>query len=87
MRKFLITLTLLTCFITGALFQGHAQVNDQTPYVGTQSEAAVCELLELTGAKKNMQTMLDAMVITYKKQIPNLSSEYLEALQNTFNYA
>ena len=86
MRKFLINLTLLTCFITGALFQGRAQVNGQTLRVDTQSEAAVDELLELTGAKKNMQTMLDAMVITYKKQIPSLPPAYLDALQKAFNY-
>lgn len=86
MRKLLLGLALITGALTCLQTQLRAQQPNTALQVDKQSEAAVSELLELTGAKKNMQAMIDAMVANYKREIPEFSSDYLESLRTAFNY-
>lgn len=80
-----LSLIFMTCF----QMQLWAQLNnpvDQVNPVDKQSELAVKELLELTGAKQNMNKMLVSMVNYYKQQLPDISTDYMDAIKNKFNY-
>lgn len=83
MRKFilgfLLACTSITCFQPPA----KAQQNDS---IAPEKKEAILELLEVTGAKQNLEVMASAMRENLKTQIPDITEPILQEVNNALNY-
>ena len=75
----------LSCALAVTATAAAAQASPAPAPMDTAVGNAVRRLLAATGARKNMQVVLDQMIGTYRTNMPQVPSEFWDEMQKQFN--